>query len=61
MKNCEEKIPGTQRTIFVKRRVFKSAATRPGAVGGLAGPLAPDAVAEIEMRYATLKPYLRAP
>ena len=61
MKNCEEKIPGTQRTIFVKRGVFKSAATRPGAVGGLAGPLAPDAVAEIEMRYATLKPYLRAP
>ena len=61
MKNCEQKIPGTQRTIFVKRGVFKSAATRPGAVGALAGPLTPDAVEEIEMRYATLKPYLRAP
>jgi dihydrodipicolinate synthase/N-acetylneuraminate lyase len=61
MKNCEEKIPGTQRYIFVKRGVFKSAATRPGAVGGAHGPLAPDAIAEIEMRYATLKPYLRAP
>jgi dihydrodipicolinate synthase/N-acetylneuraminate lyase len=61
MKNCELKIPGTQRTIFVKRGVFKSAATRPGAVGALAGPLTPDAVAEIEMRYATLRPYLRAP
>jgi 4-hydroxy-tetrahydrodipicolinate synthase len=61
MKNCEQKIPGTQRTIFVKRGVFKSAATRPGAVGALAGPLTPDAVAEINMRYATLRPYLRAP
>lgn len=61
MKNCEEKIPGTQRTIFVKRGVFKSAATRPGAVGGLREPLSADAIAEIEMRYATLNPYLRAP
>ena len=61
MKNCEEKIPGTQRTIFVKRGVFKSAATRPGAVGGLREPLSADAIAEIDMRYATLKPYLKAP
>jgi 4-hydroxy-tetrahydrodipicolinate synthase len=61
MKNCEEKIPGTQRMIFVKRGVFKSAATRPGAVGALHGALDADAMAEIEMRYATLKPYLRAP
>ncbi len=61
MKNCEEKIPGTQRHIFVKRGVFKSAATRPGAVGGATGALDADAVAEIEMRYATLRPYLRAP
>jgi 4-hydroxy-tetrahydrodipicolinate synthase len=61
MKNCEEKIPGTQRYIFVKRGVFKSAATRPGAVGGMAGAaLSPDAIAEIEMRFATLKPYLAA-
>jgi 4-hydroxy-tetrahydrodipicolinate synthase len=61
MRNCEEKIPGTQRYIFVKRGVFKSAATRPGAVGGMAGSaLSPDAIAEIEMRFATLKPYLAA-
>jgi dihydrodipicolinate synthase/N-acetylneuraminate lyase len=59
MKNCEEKIPGTQRYIFVKRGVFKSAAARPGAFGGMAGStLSPDAIAEIEMRFATLKPYL---
>jgi 4-hydroxy-tetrahydrodipicolinate synthase len=61
MKNCEEKIPGTQRYIFVKRGVFKSAATRPGAFGGMAeSTLSPDAIAEIEMRFATLKPYLAA-
>jgi len=61
MRNCEEKIPGTQRYIFVKRGVFKSAATRPGAVGGMTGSvLPPDAIAEIEMRFATLKPYLAA-
>src|SRR5882724_3862323 len=50
MRNCEEKIPGTQRYIFVKRGVFKSAAARPGAFGGMAGSTpSPDAIAEIEM------------
>jgi hypothetical protein len=61
MRNCEAKIPGTQRYIFVKRGVFKSAAARPGATGAMMGhELSPDAVAEIEMRYAALKPYLVA-
>jgi dihydrodipicolinate synthase/N-acetylneuraminate lyase len=61
MRNCEEKIPGTQRYIFVKRGVFKSAAARRGAVGAMTTPqFAPDAIAEIEMRFATLKPYLAA-
>jgi dihydrodipicolinate synthase/N-acetylneuraminate lyase len=61
MRNCEAKIPGTQRYIFVKRGVFKSAATRRGAVGAMsATSFAPDAIAEIEMRFATLKPYLAA-
>ncbi|HEY2011567.1 MAG TPA: dihydrodipicolinate synthase family protein [Rhizomicrobium sp.] len=61
MRNCEAKIPGTQRYIFVKRGVFKSAAARPGAVGAMAGhELSPDAIAEIEMRYATLRPWLAA-
>jgi dihydrodipicolinate synthase/N-acetylneuraminate lyase len=60
MRNCEAKIPGTQRYIFVKRGVFKSAAARPGATGAMAGrELPPDAIAEIEMRFAALKPYLR--
>ena len=61
MKNCEDSIPGTQRYIFVKRGVFKSAAARRGAVGAMATPqLTADAIAEIEMRFATLKPYLAA-
>jgi len=61
MRNCEAKIPGTQRYIFVKRGVFKSAAARPGATGAMAGrELSPDAIAEIDMRYAALKPYLVA-
>jgi dihydrodipicolinate synthase/N-acetylneuraminate lyase len=60
MRNCEAKIAGTQRYIFVKRGVFKSAAARPGATGAMMGhDLSPDAIAEIEMRYAVLKPYLR--
>ena len=37
MRNCEAKIPGTQRYIFVKRGVFKSAAARPGATGAMMG------------------------
>lgn len=61
MRNCEAKIPGTQRYIFVKRGVFKSAAARPGATGAMMGrEFSPDAIAEIEMRYAVLKPYLAA-
>jgi dihydrodipicolinate synthase/N-acetylneuraminate lyase len=57
MKNCEQKIPGTQRYIFVKRGVFKSPTSRI-ASGTRNLSLAPDAIAEIEMRFATLKPYL---
>ena len=57
MKNCEQKIPGTQRYIFVKRGVFKSSTSRI-AGGTMNLSLAPDAIAEIEMRFATLKPYL---
>jgi len=62
MRNCEEKIPGTQRYVFAKRGVFKSAAVRPRGAGGMTDTiLAPDAIAEIEMRFATLRPYLAAP
>jgi 4-hydroxy-tetrahydrodipicolinate synthase len=61
MKNCEAQIPGTDRYIFKKRGVFKSTAQRRGAPAGKAiiPELAPDAIAEIEFRFATLKPYLK--
>ena len=62
MKNCEEFIPGTERYIWVKRGVFKSRAQRRGAPKGQAIilDLTPDAIEEIEFRFATLKPYLTA-
>lgn len=62
MKNCEAQIPGTERYIWKKRGVFKSTAQRRGAPRGQAivQILAPDAIEEIEFRFATLKPYLTA-
>jgi 4-hydroxy-tetrahydrodipicolinate synthase len=61
MKNCEAQIPGTERYIFRKRGVFKTTASRRGAPAGkvIVRDLAPDAVEEIEFRFATLKPYLK--
>ena len=61
MKNCEAQIPGTERYIFKKRGIFKSTASRRGAPVGqvIIRDLAPDAVAEIEFRFATLKRYLK--
>lgn len=60
MKNCEFKIPGTERYIFKKRGVFKSTAQRRGAPKGkvIIPELSADAIAEIEYRYSLLKPYL---
>jgi len=62
MKNCEAQIPGTERYIFKKRGIFKSTAQRRGAPAGkvIIPKLSPDAIAEIEFRFATLKPYLSA-
>jgi 4-hydroxy-tetrahydrodipicolinate synthase len=61
MKNCEAQIPGTERYIFKKRGIFKSTAARRGAPKGqvVIRDLPPDALAEVEFRYATLKPYLK--
>ena len=62
MKNCEAQIHGTQRYIFKKRGVFKSTAERRGfGARTVAIPtLDRDQVAEIEFRFATLKPLLIA-
>src|SRR5258705_335228 len=54
MQNCEAQIPGTERYIFKKRGVFKSTASRRGAPAGkvIIPELPPDAIAEIEFRFA---------
>jgi 4-hydroxy-tetrahydrodipicolinate synthase len=64
MRNLNQQIPGTDLFIMQKRGVFKTTATRTGGaaawkVRSLA--LTPDAIAEIEYRFAALKPYLSAP
>jgi dihydrodipicolinate synthase/N-acetylneuraminate lyase len=58
MKNCEAQIPGTQRYIFKKRGVFKSTAARLAGGGVFIPDFKADEIAEIEMRFATLKPLL---
>ena len=66
MRNLEEQIPGTSLYIMKKRGLFKTTITRVGApVPGQAPKvnqivLPPDAVDEIEYRFAALKPYLSA-
>jgi 1-pyrroline-4-hydroxy-2-carboxylate deaminase len=54
MRNLGQQIPGADLYIMKKRGVFKTTVTR----GARRGELAPDAVAEIEYRFAALKPYL---
>jgi dihydrodipicolinate synthase/N-acetylneuraminate lyase len=58
MKNCEAQIPGTQRFIFKKRGVFKSTAARLSGGRVFIPDFKTDEIAEIEMRFATLKPLL---
>jgi 4-hydroxy-tetrahydrodipicolinate synthase len=61
MRNLSQQIPGVDLYLFKKRGVFKTTAFR---VGGAAAwkvnaiELSPDAVAEVEYRFAALTPYL---
>jgi 1-pyrroline-4-hydroxy-2-carboxylate deaminase len=61
MRNINESIPGADLYVMQKRGIFKSTTAR---TGGFAAwkvkplSLAPDAIAEIEFRFAALKPYL---
>ena len=65
MRNLDEQIPGASLYILKKRGIFKTTVTRGGAPAGGAAPkisqqhLPPDAIAEIEYRFAALKPHLR--
>ena len=64
MRNLDEQVPGTSLYVMKKRGIFKTTVTRSGApvpgqppkVNHLALP--PDAIEEIEYRFAALKPYL---
>jgi 4-hydroxy-tetrahydrodipicolinate synthase len=64
MRNLEEQIPGAGRYIMKMRGIFKTMVVRTAAPKEGAAPptsslrLTADAVAEIEYRFAALKPYL---
>jgi dihydrodipicolinate synthase/N-acetylneuraminate lyase len=61
MRNVNHSIPGADLFVMQKRGVFKSTTTRTGGAAAWKPKpltLAPDAVAEIEYRFAALKPYL---
>ena len=62
MRNLQQQIPGADLYLMKKRGIFKTAASRTGGAAAwkvTSVDLAPDAIAEIEYRYAALKPYLR--
>jgi 4-hydroxy-tetrahydrodipicolinate synthase len=61
MRNLNQQIPGADRFVMQKRGVFKTTTTRSGGAGAWkAKPLrlSAEAIAEIEYRFAALKPYL---
>ena len=64
MRNLNQQIPGADLYVMKKRGVFKTTVTRRSAEGSAFTPmdlhLSPDAVDEIEYRFAALKPYLSA-
>ena len=62
MRNCHQQIPGTDLYLMKKRGIFKTTAARSGGAASwrvTTVDLAPDAIAEIDYRFAALKPYLR--
>ena len=62
MRNAAQQIPGTDLYLFKKRGIFKTTASRTGGAAAwkvVNQELTPDAIAEIEFRFAALKPYLK--
>jgi 4-hydroxy-tetrahydrodipicolinate synthase len=62
MRNLAQQIPGADLYLFKKRGIFKTTASRTGGAAKwtvLSNELAPDAIAEIEYRFAALTPYLK--
>jgi dihydrodipicolinate synthase/N-acetylneuraminate lyase len=64
MRNLDEQIPGASLYIMKKRGIFKTTTVRAGASPEGSAPkvsqlvLSPDAIEEIEYRFAALQPYL---
>jgi dihydrodipicolinate synthase/N-acetylneuraminate lyase len=61
MRNLSQQIPGVDLYLFKKRGVFKTTVFRTGGAAAWkpnSVTLAPDAIAEVEYRFAGLAPYL---
>jgi dihydrodipicolinate synthase/N-acetylneuraminate lyase len=61
MRNINEQIPGADLFVMQQRGVFKTTTTRTGGAAAWKPKtlrLTPEAIAEIEYRFAALKPYL---
>ena len=62
MRNVAQQIPGADLYLLKKRGVFKTMAARTGGAAAWkvkTFELAPDEIAEIDFRFAALKPYLK--
>jgi 4-hydroxy-tetrahydrodipicolinate synthase len=62
MRNAAQQMPGTDLYLFKKRGIFKTTASRTGGAAAwkvVNQELSPDAIAEIEYRFAALRPYLK--
>jgi 4-hydroxy-tetrahydrodipicolinate synthase len=63
MRNLNQQIPGVDLYVMQKRGIFKTTTARTGGAAAWKPKplnLTPDAIAEIEYRFAALKPYLSA-
>ena len=62
MRNLSQQIPGVDLYLLKKRGVFKTTAFRTGGAAAWkvnSIELSPDAIAEVEYRFAALKPYVK--
>ena len=58
MRNAAQQIPGADLYVMKKRGVFKTAAARREGGKAAEANLSPEAVAEIDFRFAAIEPYL---
>jgi 1-pyrroline-4-hydroxy-2-carboxylate deaminase len=61
MRNLNQQVPGVDLVVMQKRGIFKTTTTRTGGAAAWKPKtinLPPDAMAEIDYRFAALKPYL---